>query len=133
MIDNERRMAAAIAICEYLNANIGSHALDDVMWKCRESNDVTCNALCSAIWYFHSDSDNHKNIGKWEIAPDFETMARRWLRILRSDWEMADPIQVSFLAALKRILWRDPLPFNHNRFWPFANEDKWNAWLFSQT
>lgn len=133
MVDKTMRIAASIAIREYLGSLIGSYSLDDVMWECRASNDATCNAICSAIWYFYSDEEDHQNTGRWQIAADYEAMARRWVKILESDWEMSEPVQVPFLVKIRRLLFPEPLPFNRNKFWPFGDERVWNAWLDSQT
>lgn len=133
MVDNEMRIAAATAICEYLDGVIGSYDLDDAMCKCRASNDATCNEICSAVWYFHSDCEDHKNAGKWQMAGDYERMVQRWIDILRSNWEMAEPVRVPFLTRIRRFFMREPLPFNRNKFWPFNDEGAWNTWRRSET
>jgi hypothetical protein len=129
MVEMEIRSAAASAINEYIDGRIGSQMLDDVMWECRSSKDATSNAICSEMWFFYSDSEDHRNTGKWQITDKYEAIVRRWIRILSSDWEMAEPRAASLLARITRVLVGQAPAFRSNPFWPFSSETEWNRWL----
>lgn len=128
MIDKQARRSAETAISEYLGMTIGSHELDKVLWDCRAGDDATCNAICSAMWHFHSDTEDHTNTGKWRIEDASEEMIRRWIDILKSEWEIAEPIRLSFVTRVRRIVLGYELPFSDNKYWPFESKDDWDSW-----
>lgn len=129
MVEREIRSAVAMAINKYLDGHIGSQSLDDALWECRLSTDATSNAICSEMWFLYSDSEDHRNIGKWRLAAQHETMLRRWIRVLCSDWEMAEPRTAPLLTRIARVFFGQSPTFHSNLFWPFENEAEWDRWV----
>jgi len=137
MCDRNARDILADALESYLERKTDNDELFRVLWDDAVCQEDTCWEISHEMDLFLSDFNRHKNEGRFRIPDDHEAAVRRWVSLLRSNWnwpaERSDSTPRGMMSALLRLMrtrvFSKAGRLRGNIFWPLRSEDEWKAFV----
>lgn len=131
-VDRTVREVAAKAVEDYLDGKIDNDELERAIFARQVQADATCREIALELSLYYSDFAHHKNQGKYHIPEEMERTIRRWVLLLRSDWQWPPGRKDS----TPRRRWSALLAFFRanlcvrsrvakNEYWPLDTELSW--------
>lgn len=131
-VDRTARESAASAIEDFLDAKIDNDELERAIFAPQVQADATCREIALELSLYYSDFAQHKNQGKYRIPDEMERTIRRWVLLLRSDWQWPPGRKDSTpcgrwnaLLAFFRANFCVRSRVAKNEYWPLDTELSW--------
>ena len=114
MIDRKARDAMADAVQSFMDQKIGSREFDDMVFDiARNSHDQSLAAIRDALWWFYSDTEDHKIRAEkhtWDVLNRFRLVLAsdaeaEWYRT-GPRWNIYRTLSAQLLAGLGFIAWQ---------------------------
>jgi hypothetical protein len=134
-LDARTRLAKAMQA--YLEQSIDNDDLFAILWSDLVCQDDTCWEIAHRMDLFLDEFNGHRNAGKYRIGKEGEQVVRRWIALLRTNWQWptgrSDSTPRNTRSAI-RALWRGlvagkKVHQSENCNWPLTSEEEWKTLL----